>query len=153
KRFEGLTEFREYTITRLWLPRETYDEYSSIYRRDLLSLENNLSGNCADRAIYFGTVASSSTLVPTVYDFNLEDFEKIWQESVPDGMLTSFDHLVDIAVVHDEESPAFIEYFPHFDLPDEAADRLKTLFTCKEQWSFTELKPYLRLHPWRYFQT
>ncbi|KHJ44651.1 hypothetical protein D918_05318 [Trichuris suis] len=76
--------------------------------------------------------------------FNLEDFEKIWQESVPDGMCTSLEHLVGLAIVHDDESPAFIEYFPHFDLPDEAAERLKALFSRKEQWSFAELKPYLR---------
>ncbi|XP_046384784.1 sister chromatid cohesion protein DCC1 [Ischnura elegans] len=80
--------------------------------------------------------------------FNLEEFLEAWQQSVPEGMKTSIQHLNGLALVNENESPPVAQYFPESELPDDPGKRFELLFHVKETWTLEAITPFIeRLAP------
>ncbi|XP_040576313.1 sister chromatid cohesion protein DCC1 [Lepeophtheirus salmonis] len=72
-------------------------------------------------------------------NFDLDEFMKIWQDSVPEGFQTSKHQLEGLALINNST----IRSFPETSLPHEIQSRLDVLFRVKEKWSMEEIKPYV----------
>ncbi|KAG8224558.1 hypothetical protein J437_LFUL002162, partial [Ladona fulva] len=80
--------------------------------------------------------------------FNLEEFLEAWQQSVPEGMMTSVKQLEGLALVDTNERPPVARYFPESDLPEDPGKRFELLFHTKDKWTLEEITPYIeRLAP------
>lgn len=76
--------------------------------------------------------------------FNLKEFLKVWEQTVPQGMRTSLSQLEGIALIDRNCMPEVIWYFPVEDLPEDVGERFNTLFKTREKWSLAEISPYIR---------
>ncbi|EDO31491.1 predicted protein [Nematostella vectensis] len=76
--------------------------------------------------------------------FNYHEFMESWQQSVPDGMTTTLEHLQGIALTDMKSHPPVIWHFPASDLPEEPEIRFNKLFKTRNKWTFDEIQPYIR---------
>ncbi|XP_055887109.1 sister chromatid cohesion protein DCC1-like [Biomphalaria glabrata] len=76
--------------------------------------------------------------------FNLSDFLKAWQESVPHDMKTSFSQIQGMALIDRDSNPEVIWYYNVDDLPEDINERFEVLFDEKKRWSLEEITPYVR---------
>lgn len=84
------------------------------------------------------------TLLKTMGKFNLREFLKVWQESVPEGLTVSLtDHLPGICVYDHDLSPPLIWHFPEYQLPEIFTERLSLLFETKRRWKLEEIQPFI----------
>ncbi|ODN04174.1 Sister chromatid cohesion protein DCC1 [Orchesella cincta] len=82
------------------------------------------------------------TLLKSMGKFNLREFMKVWQESVPEGLKVSPNQLSGIAVYDEDCSPPVIWHFPEDNLPETFTDRLALLFETKARWKLNEISPF-----------
>lgn len=75
--------------------------------------------------------------------FALSDFEKMWQQSVPEGVATDLKVLQDISLVDRESTPPLIKIFRERDLPENIQERLTILFREKDKWTVEEIAPFV----------
>lgn len=85
-----------------------------------------------------------SCLLRPVEKFNLHDFLRTWQESVPEGMNTSLEQLAGLAVASPESRPPSIWLFEEEQLPEDLQERFNVLFSVKPRWTYDEIAPYIR---------
>ena len=76
--------------------------------------------------------------------FNLEEFVRIWQESMPvideDPFKVNIEQLDGLAVVINKNQ---IKHFPEAKLPPAIQERLAVLFATKEKWTLSEITPFV----------
>lgn len=75
--------------------------------------------------------------------FNLTEFLEVWQQSVPEGMVTTEDQLKGMALIDRSCSPPVVWHFPLSDLPEDDKERFNVLFKTKEKWTLNEITPYI----------
>ncbi|TRY76408.1 hypothetical protein TCAL_00031 [Tigriopus californicus] len=75
--------------------------------------------------------------------FALADFQKMWQQSVPECLTTELTLLQDISLVDRESAPPLIKIFRERDLPENVQERLAILFREKEKWTVEEMTPFV----------
>ncbi|CAL8102233.1 unnamed protein product [Orchesella dallaii] len=85
------------------------------------------------------------TLLKSMGKFNLREFLKVWQESVPEGLIVGLNQLNGIAVCDEECSPPVIWHYPEYNLPETFTDRLGLLFETKVRWKLTEISPFIEV--------
>lgn len=83
-------------------------------------------------------------LLQTGSIFNLAEFESMWQQALPEGILTRKSHLSGLALIDEESNPAVIKYFSEKSLPEGVYDRLEILFEMKSKWTLEEIDPYVQ---------
>ena len=71
--------------------------------------------------------------------FNLAEFSDMWQQAVPEGVVTDIDHLRGIALVDKK----VVRHFPEWKLTENVNDRLAKLFSVKEKWTMEEIAPFV----------
>ncbi|KAH9488294.1 Sister chromatid cohesion protein DCC1 [Bulinus truncatus] len=76
--------------------------------------------------------------------FNLSDFLRAWQESVPHGMKTSLSQIEGMALIDRESYPNVIWYYSVDDLSEDVQERFHALFEEKDKWTLDEITPYVR---------
>ncbi|CAL1540282.1 unnamed protein product [Lymnaea stagnalis] len=76
--------------------------------------------------------------------FNLNDFLRAWQESVPEGMKTSISQLEGMALMDKDSNPPVIWFYNVDELPEEISERFEALFEEKKKWSLDEITPYVK---------
>ncbi|XP_071509670.1 sister chromatid cohesion protein DCC1-like [Diadema antillarum] len=75
--------------------------------------------------------------------FNLSEFLEVWQQSVPEGMVTTEQQLKGLALIDRSSSPAVTWYYPVSALPEDEKERFNMLFKTKEKWTLDEITPYI----------
>ena len=83
-------------------------------------------------------------LLQTGSTFNLDEFETMWQQALPEGIGTKKEHLAGLALIDDKSSPKVIKYFCEKSLPEGVYDRLELLFGVKAKWTLEEIDPYVQ---------
>uniref|UniRef100_T1IL49 Sister chromatid cohesion protein DCC1 n=1 Tax=Strigamia maritima TaxID=126957 RepID=T1IL49_STRMM len=76
--------------------------------------------------------------------FNLGEFLAAWQDSVPEGFIPKVEFLKGLALIDSKRQPNIVQYYPKNQLPEDIADRFRSLFTFKEKWTFDEIEPYIK---------
>ncbi|XP_061175784.1 sister chromatid cohesion protein DCC1-like [Saccostrea echinata] len=76
--------------------------------------------------------------------FNLKEFLRVWEQTVPQGMKTSLSQLEGRALIDRDCMPEVIWYFPVDDLPEDIGERFNMLFKTREKWILSEITPYIR---------
>ncbi|CAG5116527.1 unnamed protein product [Candidula unifasciata] len=76
--------------------------------------------------------------------FNLNDFLRAWQESVPHGMKTNLAQIEGKALIDRDSRPEVIWYYSVENLPEDVSDRFEALFEQRKKWSLEEITPYIR---------
>ncbi|KAK3740873.1 hypothetical protein RRG08_011335 [Elysia crispata] len=76
--------------------------------------------------------------------FNLNDFLRAWQESVPDGMKTNLSQIEGMALVDSDARPPVIWYYSVDLLPEDVGERFEVLFEERKKWSLEDITPYIR---------
>eukprot|EP00095_Tigriopus_kingsejongensis_P001966 maker-scaffold886_size84816-snap-gene-0.24 protein:Tk01966 transcript:maker-scaffold886_size84816-snap-gene-0.24-mRNA-1 annotation:"sister chromatid cohesion protein dcc1" len=76
--------------------------------------------------------------------FALDEFVRIWQQSVPEGVKVNLQLLNDLALVDKQSSPVSIKSFDEKDLPENIGERLAVLFLAREKWTVEELDPFVQ---------
>jgi len=79
--------------------------------------------------------------------FNLQEFLRIWQQTVPEGLTVNLKQLEGISVTNNLSSPPVIWHFPEYSLPEVITDRFTVLFEAKPKWELEEITPFLRNLP------
>ncbi|KAJ3049463.1 Sister chromatid cohesion protein DCC1 [Rhizophlyctis rosea] len=79
----------------------------------------------------------------TRHSQSLTSFLQSWSENVPEPFEVEIDMLKGTALIHNDELPRTIQYFPKSTLPSEAKQRFERLFDVKRKWSYDELLPYI----------
>eukprot|EP00057_Strongylocentrotus_purpuratus_P001139 XP_001194603.3 PREDICTED: sister chromatid cohesion protein DCC1 [Strongylocentrotus purpuratus] len=75
--------------------------------------------------------------------FNLTEFLEVWQQSVPEGMVTTEQQLKGLALIDRSCSPPVTWHFPLSDLPENERERFDVLFKTKERWTLDEITSYI----------
>ncbi|MBN3324711.1 DCC1 protein, partial [Atractosteus spatula] len=88
--------------------------------------------------------ATAQMLLQNAVKFNLSEFQEVWQQSVPEGMLTSLDQLKGLALVDRNSRPETISLLRVEDLPEETQDRFNCLFSLREKWTEADIAPYIK---------
>ncbi|MPC25004.1 Sister chromatid cohesion protein DCC1 [Portunus trituberculatus] len=82
-------------------------------------------------------------LLRTARGMKLDEFNTMWKNSVPKGLITNLNQLNGLVLL-DRSSPAtVITYFPASELPLDIKSRLETLFDVQEKWTYDEIRPFL----------
>lgn len=76
--------------------------------------------------------------------FNYHEFMKSWQDSVPEGMLTSLHQLEGVALTDMNATPPVIWFYPVTALPQDPTERFNRLFALREKWTQSDIEPYIR---------
>ncbi|XP_059178011.1 sister chromatid cohesion protein DCC1-like [Physella acuta] len=123
-------------------PREVIEHLVVSYSKDGMDTERtrNIYHLCEDKVCkHFAELCLRNS-----GKFNLSDFLKAWQESVPEGFKTSLTQIEGMALVDREVRPEVIWYFSVDNLPEEVSERFELLFEEKKKWSLAEITPYVQ---------
>ncbi|RUS77100.1 hypothetical protein EGW08_015137 [Elysia chlorotica] len=76
--------------------------------------------------------------------FNLNDFLRAWQESVPEGMKTNLSQIEGMALIDSDARPPVVWYYSVDLLPEDVSERFEVLFEERKKWSLEDITPYIR---------
>ncbi|XP_029929271.1 sister chromatid cohesion protein DCC1 [Myripristis murdjan] len=88
--------------------------------------------------------ATALLLLQNAVKFNLREFQEVWQQSVPEGMVTRLDQLKNLALVDRSSHPQTISLLRVEDLPEDTLERFNHLFTLREKWTEEDITPYIQ---------
>ncbi|KAL0598680.1 Sister chromatid cohesion protein DCC1 [Plecturocebus cupreus] len=88
--------------------------------------------------------ATAHMLLQNAVKFNLAEFQEVWQQSVPEGMITSLDQLKGLALVDRHSRPEIIFLLKVDDLPEDNQGRFNSLFSLREKWTEEDIAPYIQ---------
>ncbi|XP_018887409.1 sister chromatid cohesion protein DCC1 isoform X2 [Gorilla gorilla gorilla] len=88
--------------------------------------------------------AAAQMLLQNAVKFNLAEFQEVWQQSVPEGMVTSLDQLKGLALVDRHSRPEIIFLLKVDDLPEDNQERFNSLFSLREKWTEEDIAPYIQ---------
>ncbi|KAM4865284.1 sister chromatid cohesion protein DCC1 [Thomomys bottae] len=88
--------------------------------------------------------AIAQMLLQNAVKFNLAEFQEVWQQSVPEGMVTSLDQLKGLALVDRHSRPEIIFLLKVDDLPEGNQERFNSLFSLREKWTEEDIAPYIQ---------
>ncbi|XP_026249673.2 sister chromatid cohesion protein DCC1 [Urocitellus parryii] len=88
--------------------------------------------------------ATAQMLLQNAVKFNLAEFQEVWQQSVPEGMITRLDQLKGLALVDRHSRPEIIFLLKVDDLPEGNQERFNSLFSLREKWTEEDIAPYIR---------
>nr|XP_008974424.3 sister chromatid cohesion protein DCC1 isoform X2 [Pan paniscus] len=88
--------------------------------------------------------AAARMLLQNAVKFNLAEFQEVWQQSVPEGMVTSLDQLKGLALVDRHSRPEIIFLLKVDDLPEDNQERFNSLFSLREKWTEEDIAPYIQ---------
>nr|XP_003480246.1 sister chromatid cohesion protein DCC1 [Cavia porcellus] len=88
--------------------------------------------------------ATAQMLLQNAVKFNLAEFQAVWQQSVPEGMVTSLDQLKGLALVDRHSRPEIIFLLKVDDLPEGNQERFNALFSVREKWTEEDIAPYIQ---------
>uniref|UniRef100_A0A673VVB2 Sister chromatid cohesion protein DCC1 n=1 Tax=Suricata suricatta TaxID=37032 RepID=A0A673VVB2_SURSU len=77
--------------------------------------------------------ATAQMLLQNAVKFNLAEFEEVWQQSVPEGMITTLDQLKGLALVDRQSRPEIIFLLKVDDLPEDNQEHFNSLFSLREK--------------------
>ncbi|XP_042317702.1 sister chromatid cohesion protein DCC1 isoform X2 [Sceloporus undulatus] len=83
-------------------------------------------------------------LLNNAVKFSLSEFQEVWQQSVPEGMITGLDQLKGLALADYSSKPETISLLNIEDLPEENQERFNTLFKIREKWTEADIVPYIQ---------
>ncbi|XP_040586500.1 sister chromatid cohesion protein DCC1 isoform X1 [Mesocricetus auratus] len=87
---------------------------------------------------------TAEMLLQNAVKFNLDEFQEVWQQSVPEGMTTCLDQLKGLALVDRNSRPEIIFLLKVDDLPEGTQERFNSLFSLREKWTEEDIAPYIR---------
>ncbi|XP_068381669.1 sister chromatid cohesion protein DCC1 isoform X2 [Eschrichtius robustus] len=87
--------------------------------------------------------ATAQMLLQNAVKFNLAEFQEVWQQSVPEGVMTRLDQLKGLALVDRQSRPELIFLLKVDDLPEDSRERLNSLFSLREKWTEEDIAPYI----------
>uniref|UniRef100_A0A8D0BAF3 Sister chromatid cohesion protein DCC1 n=1 Tax=Salvator merianae TaxID=96440 RepID=A0A8D0BAF3_SALMN len=76
--------------------------------------------------------------------FETDEEKILWQQSVPEGIVTRLDQLKGLALVDQSSRPETIFLLNVEDLPKDNQRRFNSLFTITEKWTEAEITPYIQ---------
>lgn len=82
-------------------------------------------------------------LLQTADSFDLNDFMKVWQDTMPPGIQAKEDDLDGMALIDKTSKPQVVKRFSATELPFDAEKRFEILFEAQEKWTMKEISPYL----------
>ncbi|XP_037358160.1 sister chromatid cohesion protein DCC1 [Talpa occidentalis] len=88
--------------------------------------------------------ATAHMLLQNAVKFNLAEFQEVWQQSVPEGMITKLDQLKGLALVDRQSRPEIIFLLKVDDLPEDNQERFNSLFSIREKWTEEDIAPYIQ---------
>ncbi|KAM7075501.1 sister chromatid cohesion protein DCC1 isoform 2-T2 [Molossus nigricans] len=88
--------------------------------------------------------ATAQMLLQHAVKFNLAEFQEVWQQSVPEGMLTRPDQLKGLALMDRHSRPEIIFLLKVDDLPEDTQERFNSLFSLREKWTEEDIAPYIQ---------
>ncbi|XP_036904347.1 sister chromatid cohesion protein DCC1 [Sturnira hondurensis] len=88
--------------------------------------------------------ATAQMLLQNAVKFNLAEFQEVWQQSVPEGMVARLDQLQGLALVDRQSRPEIIFLLKVDDLPEDTQERFNTLFSLREKWTGDDIAPYIQ---------
>ncbi|XP_014941141.2 sister chromatid cohesion protein DCC1 isoform X1 [Acinonyx jubatus] len=88
--------------------------------------------------------ATAQMLLQNAVKFNLAEFQEVWQQSVPEGMITTLDQLKGLALVDRQSRPEIIFLLKVDDLPEDNQERFNSLFSLREKWTEEDIAPYIQ---------
>ncbi|KAG8443112.1 hypothetical protein GDO86_011796 [Hymenochirus boettgeri] len=88
--------------------------------------------------------ATALMLLQNAVKFNLAEFQDVWQQSVPEGMITRLDQLKGLALVDRASRPETIFLLKAEDLPEDTQERFNSLFGMRERWTEADIAPYIQ---------
>ncbi|XP_073086117.1 sister chromatid cohesion protein DCC1 isoform X3 [Manis javanica] len=88
--------------------------------------------------------ATAQMLLQNAVKFNLAEFQEVWQQSVPEGMITRLDQLKGLALVDRHSRPEIIFLLKVDDLPEDNQERFNSLFSLREKWTEEDIAPYIQ---------
>ncbi|XP_066191434.1 sister chromatid cohesion protein DCC1 isoform X3 [Sylvia atricapilla] len=88
--------------------------------------------------------AIAQMLLQNAVKFNLSEFEEVWQQSVPEGMITRLDQLQGLALVDKSSRPETIFLLKVEDLPEDNQERFNSLFGIRQKWTEVDITPYIQ---------
>ncbi|KAL7645339.1 UNVERIFIED_CONTAM: hypothetical protein RMT77_003725 [Armadillidium vulgare] len=107
--------------------------FSPVEGKDTYKInENDVSQFCAE------------VLLKPAGKFNLNEFLNVWQQSVPQGVITDLSQLKGVALVDKDSSPPVIWHFPVSYLPLDIGEAVTVLFETRSKWALEDIAPYLR---------
>ncbi|XP_024428002.2 sister chromatid cohesion protein DCC1 [Desmodus rotundus] len=87
---------------------------------------------------------TAQMLLQNAVKFNLAEFQEVWQQSVPEGMVTRLDQLQGLALVDRQSRPEIIFLLKVEDLPEDTQERFNRLFSLREKWTGEDIAPYIQ---------
>ncbi|KAB0407554.1 hypothetical protein E2I00_019464, partial [Balaenoptera physalus] len=87
--------------------------------------------------------ATAQMLLQNAVKFNLAEFQEVWQQSVPEGVMTRLDQLKGLALVDRHSRPEIIFLLKVDDLPEDNQERFNSLFSLREKWTEEDIAPYI----------
>lgn len=75
--------------------------------------------------------------------FNLHDFLEVWQQSVPEEIVTDQKYLSGLAIIDQTAKPPNIQYFSVDSLSQNPSERFDSLFEVRPKWSREDIEPYI----------
>ncbi|XP_023606721.1 sister chromatid cohesion protein DCC1 isoform X1 [Myotis lucifugus] len=88
--------------------------------------------------------ATAQMLLQNAVKFNLAEFQEVWQQSVPEGMITRLEQLKGLALVDRQSRPEIIFLLKVDDLPEDNQERFNSLFSLREKWTEEDIAPYIQ---------
>ncbi|XP_045717290.1 sister chromatid cohesion protein DCC1 [Phyllostomus hastatus] len=88
--------------------------------------------------------ATAQMLLQNAVKFNLAEFQEVWQQSVPEGMVARLDQLQGLALVDRQSRPEIIFLLKVDDLPEDTQERFNSLFSLREKWTEEDIAPYIQ---------
>nr|XP_025034473.1 sister chromatid cohesion protein DCC1 isoform X1 [Pelodiscus sinensis] len=88
--------------------------------------------------------ATAQMLLQNAVKFNLSEFQEVWQQSVPEGLITRLDQLKGLALLDRNSRPETIFLLKVEDLPEDNQERFNRLFTIREKWTEADIAPYIQ---------
>lgn len=76
--------------------------------------------------------------------FNLHDFLEVWQQSVPEEIVTDQKYLSGLAIIDQSAKPPNIQHFAVESLSLNPSERFESLFEVKPKWTREEIEPYIK---------
>ncbi|XP_060631810.2 sister chromatid cohesion protein DCC1 [Anolis sagrei] len=88
--------------------------------------------------------AIAQMLLNNAVKFSLSEFQEVWQQSVPEGMVTRLDQLKGLALADHSSRPETISLLNVEDLPEDNQERFNVLFKIREKWTEADIVPYIQ---------
>ncbi|XP_074841728.1 sister chromatid cohesion protein DCC1 [Carettochelys insculpta] len=88
--------------------------------------------------------ATAQMLLQNAVKFNLSEFQEVWQQSVPEGLVTRLDQLKGLALLDRNSRPETIFLLKVEDLPEDNQERFNRLFAIREKWTEADIAPYIQ---------